>query len=94
MDGDMLKWALAELHREYPDPDDKVRQTVTALLDIWSRMSMFAKNVHAKIDEEKAIEIFTTLVQGRPLEPDVEPRVGAPLRRAERLWTVSHRPGH
>lgn len=78
----MHQWALNELGRVFPNPDNLTRQTVTALLSVWSRMTVFAGS---KLDVDDALDVFASLARGQQLHfgdatpsADASPRVWAP----------------
>ena len=67
MDSAMMKWALGELEKAYPSPDNLTRQAVTAMLNIWGRMTLFAGTQHANINREEALDVFMKLARGQTL---------------------------
>ena len=80
MDKNMHAWALGELDRVYPDPNDLTRQAVISLLSVWSRMNTFTSE---KIDRQTALDVFMHLASGKPIpEPSAEPE-------PERYWVPS-----
>lgn len=77
MDSAMMKWALGELEKAYPSPDNLTRQAVTAMLNVWGRMTLFAGTQHANINREEALDVFTTLARGQMLDVETTPESGA-----------------
>ena len=77
MDSAMMKWALGELEKAYPSPDNLTRQAVTAMLNVWGRMTLFVGTQHAKINREEALDVFTTLARGQTLGAETKPESGA-----------------
>lgn len=75
MDNDQHKWARGELDKVYPDPDNKVRQAVTALLSVWTRVDAPL----TKDQQTEAATVFFNLAQMRPLEVPQE-------RGPRRVW--------
>lgn len=89
MDAAMMKWALAELEKAYPDPDDMTRKAVTAMLNVWSRMTLFGDTAGGtKLNSEAALDVFARLARGQKLvtEPETEPTV-------RRVWASASQYG-
>lgn len=64
MDNAQHKWAREELEKAYPSPDDRIRQAVTALLSVWSRVDMPLD----RVQQAEAVGVFAKLATLRPLE--------------------------
>ena len=77
MDAAMMKWALGELEKAYPSPDNLTRQAVTSLLNVWGRMAMFADTQHVNINREEALDVFTRLARGQTLGVEATPKHSA-----------------
>jgi hypothetical protein len=75
MDNNQHAWARAELEKVYPDPDNKVRQAVTALLSVWTRVDVPLQEAQA----QEAVEAFARLAQMTPLDKKAVPE-------AARIW--------
>lgn len=74
MDNSQHAWARGELDKVYPDPDNKVRQAVTALLSVWTRVDLPMSGE----ERADAVTTFYNLAQMRPLtkpEPEGPKRI-------------------
>lgn len=77
MDNDQHKWARGELDKVYPDPDNKIRQAVTALLSVWTRVDVPLDNGA----QDEAVDVFSKLALMNPL-PDPPAQDSGP----QRIW--------
>jgi hypothetical protein len=78
MDNAQHEWARAELEKVYPSIDNRVRQAVTALLSVWTRVDLPLD----RVQQAEAVDVFAKLATLRPLEgpkrDDGPKRVWAP----------------
>lgn len=75
MDNAQHAWARGELDAVYPDPENKVRQAVTALLSVWTRVDLpLDDKQHAE-----AVTAFARLALMKPLDRKDTPE-------AARIW--------
>ena len=78
MDNDEHRIARGLLDEVYPDPDDKIRQAVTALLSVWTRVDVPL----TPEQRDEAVAAFHSLALKRPLArpegPDDSNRVWGP----------------
>ena len=77
MDQAKLSWALGELENEYPDPNNKNRKMITALLTMWNNVAMMDNDL---LDDEAVLDDFASLIRGKSLKTDTpeEARAWAP----------------
>ena len=75
MDNEQHAWAREELAKVYPSPDDQVRQAVTALLSVWTRVDVPLNRARQK----EAVDTFARLATMTPLD-----KVDSP--EAARIW--------
>jgi hypothetical protein len=76
MDNNQHAWARAELEKVYPSADDPVRQAITALLSVWTRVDLAIKDADLR---SEAIDAFSRLARMIPLD-----KRGTP--EAARVW--------